>query len=40
MTTTAETKRAAFNKAANERYLANTTKTFEELSAYLSYEKN
>lgn len=40
MKNTAEEKKAAFNKAANDRYLANTTKTFEELNAYLSYEKN
>ena len=40
MKTTAEEKKAAFNKAANDRYLANTTKSFEELKSYLSYEKN
>lgn len=38
--TTSEEKKAAFNKAANDRYLANTTKTFEELKDYFSYEKN
>ena len=33
------TKKQAFNDAAHNYYINNTSKTFEELSDYLSYDK-